>query len=128
MSSERGKTAAYREAMTAIYHTILHEHKHQPILRYPSTHSSHHNKQRLEHLRILRKQIQPQIDEDEILRQLGEHCKHVFRRSLRLGGHGVVGVVFEGDAAEEEGDDTCHPNDHAPYPSFSYLSLPAKRG
>jgi hypothetical protein len=34
--------------------------------------------------------------------------KKVLRGPLCAAGHGVVGIVLEGDAAEEEGDDPRH--------------------
>jgi hypothetical protein len=101
MSSDSGKTAAYREAMTAIwYQRLLLSLKAPTYRRYK-------DEQRLEDLNILREEVEPEIDEDKIFRKLGQHCKHVLRCPLSPLRHGMVRVVLERDSAEQQGDDTC---------------------
>jgi hypothetical protein len=72
------------------------------------TYSSDEDEERLEDLDFLREQVETQVDEDEGLRELGEDGEHVLCRALRSSRHGVVGVVLQGNAAEEEGDDPGH--------------------
>ena len=81
MSSESGKTAAYREAMTAIYKSARVSSRslgcEQAIVGYgeqeveggirEETHGRNEDKQRFKNLYILSKQIQTQINKDEIL-------------------------------------------------------------
>jgi len=57
----------------------------------------------LEHLQ----EIESQVDEDEILRQLSENREHVLCRPLSPPRHRMVGVVLESDPTEEERNDTC---------------------
>lgn len=52
-------------------------------------------------------EVESQVNEDEILRELSENGEHVLRRPLRPPRHRMVGVVLEGDSTEEERDDTC---------------------
>ena len=53
-------------------------------------------------------EVHAEVDEDEVFAQLCEDAEKVFGGALRAAGHRVVGVVLEGDAAEEEGDDAGH--------------------
>jgi hypothetical protein len=71
-------------------------------LNVASTHRSDEDEQGLEHLYVLREQVQSEVDEDEVLGQLSEHGEHVFGRPLRTARHGVVSVMFQGDTAEEQ--------------------------
>ena len=96
MSSDRGKTAAYRDAMTAICH------QQWSIVPDKSTHRRDKNEQWLENLHILREQVQAKVDEDEILLELRQDCKHVLCRSLCPPRHGVVSIVLESNTAEQK--------------------------
>ena len=53
-------------------------------------------------------QGEAEVDEDEILGELGESGEDVFGCALCTTRHGVVRVVLEGDTTEEEGYDTRH--------------------
>jgi hypothetical protein len=53
--------------MTAIYFGVIVSHETVWSARR-QTYCSHNDEQRLEDLRILGEQVQPQVDEDEILR------------------------------------------------------------
>lgn len=55
-----------------------------------------------------RKKRETEVDEDEVFRELGEGGKYVFGSALSSSGHGVIGVMFESDAAEKERDDAGH--------------------
>lgn len=55
----------------------------------------------------LSEQTQAEVDEDEVLAELGQHPKHVSTRPLCPMRHVVVGVVLEGNSAKQKGDDTC---------------------
>lgn len=55
-----------------------------------------------------RKERETEVDKDEIFCELSEGGKDVFCRALGPSGHGVVGVMLEGNSAEEERDDAGH--------------------
>lgn len=56
----------------------------------------------------LREKGETEVDEDEVLAQLCQNGKNVFCGALSLPRHVVVGVVLEGNAAEEQGHDAAH--------------------
>lgn len=66
------------------------------------THGCDEDEERFEYLDLLSEEVQTQIDEDEVFRELGQDSKHIFCRSLRPFRHGVIGIVLEGDPTEEK--------------------------
>lgn len=67
-----------------------------------STHGSDENEHGLVHQLCGRKETQPEVDEDEILRQLRQHPKHVPTRPLSAVRHVVVRIMLERDSTKEE--------------------------
>ena len=49
-----------------------------------------------------------EIDKDKVLRELCERRENVFGRALRPTRHGVICVMFESDATEQQRDDARH--------------------
>ena len=49
-----------------------------------------------------REERKAEVDEDKVLRELRERGEDVLRRALCTSRHGVVCVVLQGDAAEEQ--------------------------
>ena len=54
------------------------------------------------------KEREAKVNENEVFGKLGEGGKDVFGGALSPSRHGVVGVMFESDSAEEEGDNAGH--------------------
>lgn len=49
-----------------------------------------------------------EVNKDKIFGELREHAEDVFSGALGTPRHGMVGVVLEGNPAEEEGNDSAH--------------------
>lgn len=104
MSSDRGKTAAYRVAQTM---TCNRELVHPAWASDKMAYRGDKDEKRLEDLDVLGEQVEAEVDEDKILRQLREDGEHVLRGALGTARHRVVRVVLEGDTTEEEGNNAC---------------------
>ena len=92
----------------------LGEREDSGIPRKRNSHRCHDDKKRLhvvcDWLRRwrTREKREAKVDKDEIFCELSEGGEDVFRRALGPPRHGVVGVMLEGDSAEEERDDAGH--------------------
>lgn len=64
------------------------------------------DERRVEVERVVGEERQAEVDEDEVLGQLGHDLKDELGRELRAARHVEVGVVLERDAAEQERHDT----------------------
>lgn len=54
----------------------------------------------------LDEQVESEIDEDKVLRQLRHHLEEVLRGKLGTARHVVVCIVFEGDSTKQERHDS----------------------
>ena len=107
MTLEMGKTAEYLATQTPSCIAFI---TLPPARQASKTYSGDENKEGLIDQILLSKETEAEVDEDEILRELGEGGKHVLGGTLGSTRHVVVGIVLEGDTAKQEGDDACEPN------------------
>ena len=98
--------------MTAIYRgeRFVSQVFAQLQTRAYQTYRRDNDEQGLEDLSILSKQVEAEVDEDEVFRQLRHDRKHILGRLLRLDRHGVVGIVLQCYSTEEQGHDTWQRN------------------
>lgn len=76
------------------------------VLIFSVTYCGYDDEKRLEDLCILGEQIESEVDEDEILRQLGHDSEHIFGGFLSLDRHRMICVMLQCDTAEQQRDDT----------------------
>ena len=86
----------------------LREGEHRCVARRQDGEDGYDDEDGLDYLDVLCEEIHVEVDEDEDFAQLREGAEKVFGGALRAAGHGVVGVVLQSDAVEQEREDAGH--------------------